>query len=52
MMTEEIASKSHYEKSSFDRSLAQLEEDNVELQRQIQSLQAQLAEQEQQHAQR
>ena len=40
------------EKGSLDRSLVRLEEDNVDMQKQIQQLQAQLAEAEQQHAQR
>jgi septal ring factor EnvC (AmiA/AmiB activator) len=40
------------EKGSLDRSLVRLEEDNIDMQKQIQQLQAQLAEAEQQHAQR
>lgn len=40
------------ERTSLDRSLQRLEDDNSEFQRQVQQLQAQLAEAEQQHAQR
>ncbi|VDI23434.1 rootletin [Mytilus galloprovincialis] len=40
------------EKGSLDRSLARLDEDNCDLNKQVQQLQAQLAEAEQQHAQR
>jgi septal ring factor EnvC (AmiA/AmiB activator) len=52
LKTEEIANTSLMEKGSLDRSLVRLEEDNVDMQKQIQQLQAQLAEAEQQHAQR
>lgn len=52
MRTEEIASKTVVERGSLDRHMQRLEEENVEMQRQIQQLQAQLAEAEQQHAQR
>ena len=52
MRTEEMATKTLYDRSHFDRSLQRLEEENVEMQRQLQQLQAQLAEAEQRHAQR
>ena len=52
LKSEVVASKSVLERSTLDRSLFKLEEDNVELKRQIEQLQAQLAEAEQQHAQR
>lgn len=40
------------EKGNLDRTLNRLEDDNTDLQKQVQQLQAQLAEAEQQHAQR
>lgn len=52
LRSEEICSKTVHERSSLDRGLQQLEADNVEMQRQVQQMQAQLAEAEQQHAQR
>ena len=52
MKTEEIASKSAMERGSLDRTLQRLDDDNQDLQKQVQQLQAQLAEAEQQHAQR
>ncbi|XP_076086637.1 uncharacterized protein LOC143057256 isoform X1 [Mytilus galloprovincialis] len=52
LKTEEIANTSLMEKGSLDRSLARLDEDNCDLNKQVQQLQAQLAEAEQQHAQR
>lgn len=52
MRTEEMATKTMYDRSNFDRGMQRLEEENVEMQRQLQQLQAQLAEAEQQHAQR
>lgn len=52
LRSEVVASKSVLERSNLDRSLFKLEEDNAELKRQIEQLQAQLAEAEQQHAQR
>lgn len=52
LRTEEIASKSVMEKGNLDRTLNRLEDDNTDLQKQVQQLQAQLAEAEQQHAQR
>lgn len=47
-----MASKSVVEKGNLDRTLNRLEDDNTDLQKQVQQLQAQLAEAEQQHAQR
>ena len=52
MRTEEMASKSVLERGNLDRTLNRLEDDNTDLQKQVQQLQAQLAEAEQQHAQR
>lgn len=52
MKTEEIASKTVYQKSEMDRIMQSLGEENTDLQKQISSVQAQLAEAEQQHAQR
>jgi hypothetical protein len=52
LRTEEMASKSVVEKGNLDRTLNRLEDDNTDLQKQVQQLQAQLAEAEQQHAQR
>ena len=43
LKSEELITKTAYERSSLDRSLQRLEEDNVEMQRQIQQLQQQLA---------
>lgn len=47
-----MASRSTMEKTEMDRSLVRLEENTSEMHQQIQQLQAQLAEAEQQHAQR
>ena len=44
--------RSESEKSNLNTSLARLEEENMDMQRQIQRLQAQLSELESQHAQR
>lgn len=52
MRTEELASKSVMERTSLDRSLMRVEEDNSDLAQKLQNLQVQLAEAEQQHAQR
>ena len=52
MRTEEVASKSMIQRSSFDQMIQKLEEDNVELQRQVQNTQTNLADTEQGHAQR
>jgi len=52
LRSEEIASKSVMERTSLDRSLCKVEEDNQDLALKVQNLQAQLAEAEQQHAQR
>ena len=52
MKTEEIATKSVHEKSELDRTLMHFAEENRELQKQIHGVQSQLAEAEQQHAQR
>ena len=45
-------SKSAFEKTEMDRSLGRLEEDNMDMQKTLQGLQSQLADAEQQHAQR
>ena len=52
LMHEERMCRSESEKSNLNTSLARLEEENMDMQRQIQSLQAQLSELESQHAQR
>lgn len=52
MQTEEIMSKTAVEKTSLDRTLIHLEEDNAELRQQVHSLQTQLSQIEQEHAQR
>lgn len=52
MRTEEFSSMSRYEKTNLGKSLKVLEQDNVDLQRKVQSLQAKLAELEQHHSQR
>ena len=52
MRTEEFASRSTIEKTEMDKSLVRLEENSNEMSGQIQALQAQLADAEQQHAQR
>lgn len=49
---EERMCRSESEKSNMNSSLGRLEEENVDLQRQVQCLQAQLSELESQHAQR
>ena len=49
---EEFLTKSADERSSLGRNLHRLEEDNVELQRQLQALQAQLAQAETDHTQK
>ena len=52
LMTEEVATKSVMVKSEMDKSLIRMEEDNMDLQKQMNGLQSQLADAEQQHAQR
>ncbi|XP_014668845.1 PREDICTED: rootletin-like [Priapulus caudatus] len=52
ILTEEQASKTLLEKTSAERTLSSIESENLEMQRQVQNLQAALAEQEQQHAQK
>jgi hypothetical protein len=52
MQTEEIMSKTAVEKTSMDRTLIRLEEDNAELRQQVHGLQTQLSQIEQEHAQR
>lgn len=52
LRTEEIASFTVMDRGNLDRTLQRLEEDNIELQKAVQQLQAELAEAEQQHAQR
>jgi rootletin len=52
MKHEEFLSKSMNERTSIDRTMTRLEEDNIEMQRQIQMLQAGLAQAEQDHSQR
>ena len=51
-MHEERMCRSESEKSNMNSSLSRLEEENLDLQRQVQCLQAQLSELESQHAQR
>lgn len=52
MMTDERVNRSESEKTNLGGTLCRLEEENIDLQRQVQNLQAQLAEVESQHAQR
>ncbi|KAL8563296.1 hypothetical protein ACOMHN_063958 [Nucella lapillus] len=52
LRTEEIATKTLYDRSAFDRITQRLEEDNEALKLQLQQLQSQLADAEQRHAQR
>ena len=52
LKSEEFLTKTAYERTNLDRSLQRLEEDNVEMQRQIQQLQQTLAQAEQEHSQR
>ena len=52
MRTEETANRFVVEKSSLDHSVQRMEEEVMDLQKQLQQSQAQLAEAEQQHAQR
>lgn len=52
MKSEEVLSKSSAERSSLDRGLKQLEDENVDLQRQTGVMQQQLAQLEQEHQQR
>jgi len=51
-MGDELVSRQETEKSNLGTTLCRLEEENVDLQRQVQNLQAQLSEVESQHAQR
>ena len=51
-MTDERVNRSESEKTNLGSTLCRLEEENIDLQRQVQNLQAQLAEVESQHAQR
>ena len=52
MRHEEAAMRASSEKGAMDQSITSLDQENIELQRQIQALQSTLAETEQQHAQR
>ena len=52
MKGEEIMSRTVAQKSSLDQSIGRLEEENLELQRSLQQIQAQLAQAEQSHSQR
>lgn len=52
MRSEEVASKSVMERSEMDSSLRRLDDENLEMKRAVQNLQAQLAEAEQAHASR
>ena len=52
MKGEEYLNRSVLERTTLDRTLAKLEEDNGDLQRQMQQLQQQLAGLEQEHSQR
>lgn len=52
MKSDEFLTKTAVERTSLDRSLNRLEEENVELQRAVQEIQAQLAQAEQDHSAR
>ena len=52
MKGEEFLNKSVFERTTLDRTLTKLEEDNGDMNRQIQQLQQQLAAVEQEHSQR
>lgn len=52
MKGEEFLNKSVLERTTLDRTLAKLEEDNGEMNQRIQQLQQQLAAVEQEHSQR
>ena len=52
MLNDERVSMQEKEKCNLGATLCRLEEENIELQRQVQNLQAQMAEVESQHAQR
>ena len=52
MKGEEYLNRSVLERTTLDRTLAKLEEDNGDMNRQIQQLQQQLAAVEQEHSQR
>jgi hypothetical protein len=49
---DDILTKTVDERASLDRSMQRLEEDNVDLQRQLQALQSQLAQAETEHSQK
>jgi len=52
LMQEELRTRADCERTTLSSTLGRLEEENNDLQRQVQNLQAQLAELESQHAQR
>ena len=52
LKTEEVANKTVQQRSELDKVIAHLEEDNVEMNKQLQITQSQLSEAEQLHAQR
>lgn len=52
LFTEELANRSTFDKSVIDRTAATLEKENMELQHRLQTLEAQLGDREQHHAQR
>jgi predicted RNase H-like nuclease (RuvC/YqgF family) len=52
MKHEEVLTRSSLEKTSLDRTLTKLEEDNGDLQRQVNQLQQTLASLEQEHSSR
>lgn len=52
LRTEEVATKTVMQRSELDKALARLEDENVEMNKQLQITQNQLAEAEQTHAQR
>ena len=52
LLNDERVSMQEKEKCNLGATLCRLEEENIELQRQVQNLQAQMAEVESQHAQR
>ena len=52
LRSEEVLNKTVTDRSQLDRTLNRLEEDNIEMQRQVQGLQATLSGAEQEHSQR
>ena len=52
LRSEEVLNKTVTDRSQLDRTLNRLEEENIEMQRQVQGLQATLSGAEQEHSQR